>query len=71
MLRHTWKPIAVLAAGALLALSAGVPPESPAKAQDAGEAQGDLANLPADGLTRAELVSLYLALAGAQFEPPA
>lgn len=70
MLRHGWKPIALLAAGVLLALGAGsLRPETPAAAQDVQAELADL--LVTDGLTRAELVGLYPALAGVPFQPPA
>lgn len=72
MLRFTWKSIAVLTVGVLLALAVGVPPEPPVAAQDGPGAQAELMDsLRSDGLTREQLAGLYHSLALGEFEPPA
>lgn len=45
MIRRTWKSIAMLAAGGLLALGAGVLHETPAGAQESLDAQAALDEL--------------------------
>lgn len=72
MLRPTWKPIAVLTAGVVLTLAAGLSPEPPVAAQETPGTQSELMRLlRSDGLTRGQLASLYASLAGGPNQPPA
>lgn len=72
MIRRTWKLIAVLAAGGLLALGAGVRHETPAGAQESLDARASLDELlQEDGMTQEQMAVLLLrTLEDAQFVPP-